>query len=510
MPVAKPTITARLTLCLVALLCVAGAAQANNLAISNISLTGQDTVNNFILVQFDITWDNSWRVTGDPNNWDAVWVFVKYRVDGGPWKHARLNTTGHTPVSGSTIETPTDGTGVFIYRSSDGTGTLTLMGVQLRWNYGADGLDDNESNVEVRVLGIEMVYVPQGAFAAGDGSTTPLNNFTLTTINTADATVMPSGTGSLGGEAGGYPTGQTAPDNASWPNGFGAFYMQKYEISQGQYAEFLNLLTYNQQVGRTESAPSDAAGTPALFASSRNAIEIQTPGVASTTPAVYANDFNGNGVYDEDGDGQDVACNFLSWADGAAYADWAGLRPMTELEYEKASRGTSLPVADEYAWGSTSLHVTAYTITNDGQANATVNAGTGPGNASYSTTDGSINGPLRVGIFAASIATPSREESGATFYGVMEMSGNLWERSVTIGNATGLLFTGTHGNGGLDANGDANEVPWPGTGAVGAGFRGGAWGVGSSFLRVAGRSFAAFAVACRFNFSGFGAVRSAP
>ena len=164
MPVAKPTLAARLMLCLAALLLIAASAQANDLTISNISLTGQDTVNNFILVQFDITWDNSWRVTGDPNNWDAVWVFVKYRVDGGPWQHARLNTTGHTPVSGSTIETPTDGTGVFIYRSLDGTGTLTLMGVQLRWNYGANGLDDNESDVEVRVLGIEMVYVPQGAF----------------------------------------------------------------------------------------------------------------------------------------------------------------------------------------------------------------------------------------------------------------------------------------------------------------------------------------------------------
>ena len=51
MPVAKPTLVARLTLCLVALLFVAGAAQANDLSISNISLTGQDTVNNFLLVQ---------------------------------------------------------------------------------------------------------------------------------------------------------------------------------------------------------------------------------------------------------------------------------------------------------------------------------------------------------------------------------------------------------------------------------------------------------------------------
>ncbi len=48
----------------VALLFMAGAAQANIPAISNISLTGRDTVNNFLLVQFDIRWEHSWRVTG--------------------------------------------------------------------------------------------------------------------------------------------------------------------------------------------------------------------------------------------------------------------------------------------------------------------------------------------------------------------------------------------------------------------------------------------------------------
>ncbi len=128
MLVAKPTIAARLTLCLAALLLTAASAQANNLTVSNISLTGLDTVDNFILVQFDITWKNSWRVTGAPSNWDGAWVFVKYRVDGGPWIHATLNLTGHTAPSGSSIDTPMDGKGMFIYRSADGTGTFTLMG----------------------------------------------------------------------------------------------------------------------------------------------------------------------------------------------------------------------------------------------------------------------------------------------------------------------------------------------------------------------------------------------
>ena len=240
-----------------ALLLGAASVQANNLTVSNVSLTGQDEANDFIRVQFDITWDNSWRLTSGPANYDAVWVFVKYRVAGGPWKHATLNTTGHTAPSGSTIDTASDGKGMFIYRTDVAVGPVPVpfTGVQLRWNYGVDLLGDIQPDVEVRVLGIEMVYVPEGAFAAGDGSTTPNNNFTLTTINTLIATVAPTGSGSLGGEAGGYPTGQTAPDNASWPNGFAAFYIQKYKISQEQYAEFLNMLTY-QSAGREDGVRS--------------------------------------------------------------------------------------------------------------------------------------------------------------------------------------------------------------------------------------------------------------
>ena len=124
------------------------------------------------------------------------------------------------------------------------------------------------------------------------------------------------------------------------------------------------MLTYDQQATRTAVAPSSAAGTIAMTTENptyRNGIEIQTPGVASTMPAVYANDFTDDGGYDQNDDGQDIACNFLNWADGAAYADWAGLRPMTELEYVKASRGTRSPVVNEYAWSTTNLHASAYT-----------------------------------------------------------------------------------------------------------------------------------------------------
>jgi hypothetical protein len=44
----------------------------------------------------------------------------------------------------------------------------------------------------------------------------------------------------------------------------------------------------------------------------------------------------------------------LSYLDGAQFSAWAGLRPMTELEYEKVLRGFRVPVPDEAAycyWG---------------------------------------------------------------------------------------------------------------------------------------------------------------
>jgi hypothetical protein len=51
------------------------------------------------LVTFDIEWDESWRGpdrptwVAAPGNWDAAWVFLKFRGDGGPWRHATLVLT---------------------------------------------------------------------------------------------------------------------------------------------------------------------------------------------------------------------------------------------------------------------------------------------------------------------------------------------------------------------------------------------------------------------------------
>ncbi|MFZ4547180.1 MAG: formylglycine-generating enzyme family protein [Bacteroidales bacterium] len=458
-------------------LLICGSLTANNIQVSNTKLTRQNTTNDYTLVQFDLTWENSWRTSSAPNNWDAAWVFVKYRVGSGDWQHATLNSTGHSVGSGTgtTITPASDGTGAFIYRSANGTGTFSITGAQLRWNYGTNGVAD-DATVEVKVFAIEMVYVPQGAFAAGSGGSES-SAFTLTTINTANATTAPAGTGSLGGQAGGYPTGQTAPDNASWPNGYRAFYCMKYEISQQQYVDFLNTLTTTQAANLYSSSSTDY----------RYGI-TDAVGVYSTTNPY-------------------VACNFLSWMDGAAYMDWSGLRPMTELEFEKACRGTVAPVANEYAWGNTTA-TAANNITNGGAANETTNTSGANAVFGYQTN---VQGPMRVGVFAKSATT--RAESGASYYGIMELSGNLWERPVTVSNATGRAFTGVHGNGVLSANGHANETAWPGltsgevTGATGSGLRGGYWFNVATLMRASDRNGAAITYTNRYYGNGFRGVR---
>ena len=54
-----------------------GVLKANNIQVSSGTLTGQNTSGNYTFVQFNLGWDNSWR---DNVNWDAAWIFVKYKA----------------------------------------------------------------------------------------------------------------------------------------------------------------------------------------------------------------------------------------------------------------------------------------------------------------------------------------------------------------------------------------------------------------------------------------------
>ena len=103
----------------------------------------------------------------------------------------------------------------------------------------------------------------------------------------------------------------------------------------------------------------------------------------------------------------------------------------------------------------------------------------------------------------------------------MDLGGNLKERVVTIGNSTGLLFTGSEGTGVLNTTtgyeGNANNTGWPGMdaqpqngvdGAAGSGFRGGSWADSANYLRTSDRTEAALTSTAALNTYGGRGVRT--
>ncbi|QQR86016.1 MAG: hypothetical protein IPJ76_15625 [Flavobacteriales bacterium] len=471
---------------------VSAALWSNNIQVSNVSLNGQNPATDTWQVAFDLSWDNSWRTSSGESNYDAAWVFIKYRF--GPntdWRHATLSPSGHIVSALATVAS--DQRGVFIHRGIDGIGTMSLTNSQLRWNYSGTGVGDNDP-IEVRVFAIEMVRVPQGSFAAGDGATSDFQrhfgagNSNDPFIFTSEAALNLGGFLSTSlGNRNNVDSGSGADDDfsttvnqtlpAGFPKGFNAFFMMKYECSEGQYVDFLNMLTPAQANNRFPNTTGTLGNT------------IDDSG---TPPELYVTS------------APERAAS-MRGTDLLAYADWAALRPMTELEFEKGCRGNRPVVEDEYAWGSTSLRTTpVYGVFDAGTANETVNAVGTEGNANYSIFI-TPNRPARVGIFAGSLTNPDRAAAGAGYYGAMELSGNLPEMVINVGTPQGRAFTGASGDGTLDASGAATVAGWP-TSGLPLAVRGGGTGDLAVRLRVSDRHSAVNALStagkgarlCRF------------
>jgi formylglycine-generating enzyme required for sulfatase activity len=440
-------------------------------------------------VALDVGWPEGWFGAERPSYveaadaWDAAWLFVKFRVADGPWRHGTLRgadaPTGALAAApaGVAIDVPADGKGAFVRRDAPGAGAFVARDLRLAWDAAADGVATEE--VEVAVHAVEMVFVPEGPFVVGSGGAEE-GAFRLGAgrepFPIAAQGPIPLGGGNdqlnwTPGTAAGVPAGRTHPD---FPTGYAAFYVMRHQISLGQYVNFLNALTPAQADARR------LVGATAHYDVGRDA----SGGFTTRLPH--------------------VAASLLSWADGAAFADWAGLRPLTELEYEKAARGPRAPVAGEFAWGSTRI-VGPFGLADAGtlleRPIPTI------ANANY-LDHPRVRGPVRVGSFAA--AGKSREQAGAGYTGALELSGNLWERVVTVGNAEGRAFTGAHGDGELDGAGDADAPSWPDASAAGAGFRGGDWVSPEPVLRASDRAYAAYTRAYRHTLFGWRGARSAP
>jgi len=332
-----------------------------------------------------------------------------------------------------------------------------------------------------------------------------------------------TGIGNLSISSGGQDDG-LGPIPAAFPKGFAAFYCMKYELTQQDYVGFLNKLTRTQQAAHVGAnlATGVTAVTNRYVMSNytglrhRNGIRCAAT-VAANDPVDFYCDLNGDGTGNGPADGQWIACNFLNWGDLAAYLDWSGLRPMTELEYEKTSRGgLSVTVLDTYAWGDVTRAFMTYSLSNPGRNNEQIatNYSTTAGNACYNSTSGPggdpTKGPFRVGIFAGHPSNNSRKTAGAGYFGAMELSGNVGEMTISVGRPEGRAYTGVHGNGALNSTGVHDTPSWPGTTAAGTGNRGGHFYAIFGDLEISSRVFASVPRPDRTQAIGGRGVRTMP
>lgn len=431
-------------------------------------------------VRFDLLWEHSWKEGNTTRaNWDAAWVFIKcYHSDLNEWNHLYidLNPTAHTYASANVpmlMSFPTEEImgydrcpGFFIYRRDKGNGPNDIKGIKIKFNYKDHGYIATDTIV-LSVFAIEMVYIPNATFIAGDGVSTN----TLRKIGN-DLSVgtgqQVSDMGIVDAETGLTFNGAPIPD--VYPKGFKAFYVMKHEISQHAYVDFLNTLTQDQQRSRVPVSPTAAVKSWAMafgsyttnFTQYRNYIRIREAGFASAQ-AMYGHSINGTD-WDRENNGGNIACNFLSWDDGLAYLDWSCLRPMTELEFEKAGRGHKRVIRGEYAWAFKGGYPIPASNSFIDPAKATEVAANPEVN--YLET-GKAPWVMRVGAFAKDSTT--RYEAGCSYYGVMNMSDNLWDRCVNVSTPQGRAFVPNHGDGYLSMAGAADVAGW--VGAVGGGFR---------------------------------------
>ncbi len=566
---------------------------ANNLWVGQATVVDADGTDGLAQVQFDIGWENSWRLSTAPNNWDAAWVFVKFRAGatdpvlagvssagttitvpstallrvGMPvvllagtgtlapatviaaitsattitvnlapfvalsaatlrfdriWEHAHLgNSATHSSPAGTTItvgcadaftaySTTNPGMGVFIHRSVDGTGAFSASGCQLQWLHGAQGITIGTA-LEVCVHAVEMVLVPTGSYYMGGTGVWAFRNGSSGTTPrqiTSEGAVSYTGPLTVGFSYGGAGNGNDL--GSGFPKGFEGFYCMKYELSQGEYVAYLNKLTRVQQavMVATNVLPGVVSVTNRYVMSNSatlvNRSSIRCPAtIDATRPITFVCDADGDGVGDEADDGAWTAANYVNAPNALAYLDWCGLRPMSELEFEKACRGPGVPVANDVPTGGNTSSVIAPTSQMGlNTATETVDAAA---NGYFGST---FPGPFRCGVFAE--AGASRASAGASYYGIMDLGGNVAEYTISAGYLSLSFQRRFHGNGTLTFLGTQDVLSWPFDGFSGYAPRGGSWSSIVQDQRVSDRRLMVPFNLTRFADRGFRGVRRAP
>lgn len=447
---------------LVALLTIAlnAGVNANNILVQNVTSLNDNPSAQTIEIQFDLSWENSWR---DSLNWDAAWIWVKFQDANGDWQHAKINTAGFSNGTGTsnTITVPSDQLGAFVHRTNLGTGNFNSTNMQLQWNYGLSGVA-NVTGLEIRVYAVEMVYIPQGPFnvakrfysynssiynsesnyndiagfffAPGDNfpviDTRMSPNIVSQSRNDVGNTprnAIERDTFRIKGDAGIDADADGIIDHPNYPTGYQAFYCYKYELSEQQYADFLNTLDSTQIVNL------GIAGENITFVNGQ---------YFSSTPT--------------------RACGNSNQQRTLAYADWSGVRPMTHLELNKASYGPKQPVELDrvnyanYYENAGFNYVVQYPAWGSSWPGGTFNLINAIPRWSGAPENHHFTYPL-VDVSYFSGANTTREQAGASYYGVLGLTGNAHEPVVKNNH---FQFSGNNGDGAIDANGDANAATW--------------------------------------------------
>jgi formylglycine-generating enzyme required for sulfatase activity len=435
--------------------------QGNNLKIENLTIVGSNQLS------FDISWDNSWRVdpTSPPGNYDAVWLFVKRAYCSEPinWYHCEIDPNLASHSAGSPLEFYHDGynnAGIFIQRSSAGYGAITQVTCTLTL------INVPVGDFNFKVFGIEMVRIPEGPFYMGDGSTTlrwgAYNGGTYTPYLVASNNSITLDDGNMNLASNNTPyffNGTPKVLDVNYPKGYNAIYCMKYEVTQGMMADFFNHtkeVTFNALAGFLRDGSNNfAPGVTALTWGWQN-VSFQEPYRAISCPAQSTPTWR--------------IPLFL------AYFDWVGLRPMTEMEYEKICRGTNTSgptpvavnaVAGEYAWGTAQFRrftppTGAVNYGTDAEThNLTQTALQGIAVVPLDDGAGAVAQLYRVG-FAAQ-ANTSRITAAASYFGVMDMTGNAPEYCLSMYGSNPITYSNV-GDGELNSSGTYNVGNWGGNG----------------------------------------------
>jgi hypothetical protein len=388
---------------------------------------------------FYLKWENGFR---NKKNLDAVWVFLKFTRGNQGYKQAYVAKEGHSvirdfinPKKSYQFSVVKDQLGFFLYPGAEYRGTNEL---RLKIALDPSKLEGfNPGSTGIEVFAIEMVYIPEGYHYIGEPDTLLARKYASFFKPASDGThagllkIDGEKELNIGLDFKYIPGNQYHGDGKgilpeAYPKGFKGFFMMKYEITQGQYAAFLNTLSQGQSQLRVNFGGKE-------YYNKRGSIRFDGK--------KYTADF------------PDRPCNYISWQDAMAYADWSGLRPMTELEFSKACRGPRTPVAGEFPWGTNSKDKVERMVNKEGNLAML-----------YNTSE-------------AELTDFNQEVFGASHFWVMDLAGSLWERVITVGDSTGRAFQGTHGDGKLSEYGLATNPDWPnqndekgGFGFAGGGF----------------------------------------